>query len=102
MFIVSKDRKSLINAEQVTCIYASTDGCSLKVDFQNGRGCQIGKYNSDGEARIAIGIIADSIKLGNMEVCFMPDDNAIKAKLNLDEQKYHHITGKKTKGHGGS
>lgn len=32
----------------------------------------------------------------------MPEDNLINAKLNLSEYKNHHVTGKKTKGHGGS
>ena len=59
-----------------------------------------GPYNSDQEARKAVEIVADSI--GTMEVCYMPDDDSVKARMNLEEQKYHHITGKKTKGHGGS
>lgn len=100
MFIVSKDRKAVINLEQVATMYIGSDGCSIKADYRSGNGCQLGRYNSDKEARKAIEIVADSI--GKTEVCFMPDDNSIKAKLNLAEQKYHHITGKKTKGHGGS
>ena len=46
-------------------------------------------------------IIANSIDR-NSTLCYMPDDKSIKAKINLEEQKYHHITGKKTKGRGGS
>ncbi len=100
MFIVSKDRKAIINLEQVATMYIGSDGCSIKADYRGGNGCQLGRYNSDKEARKAVEVVADSI--GQAEVCFMPDDNVIKAKLNLEEQKYHHITGKKTKGHGGS
>ena len=36
------------------------------------------------------------------EVCFIPQDNDINAKINIGEIKQHHISGKKTKGHGGS
>ena len=99
MFIVSKDRKAIINLEQVTTMYIGSDSCSIKCDYKN-NGCQLGRYNSDKEAKKAMEIIAESI--GKTDVCFMPDDNTIKAKMNLEEQKYHHITGKKTKGHGGS
>ena len=52
MFIVSKDKKALINLEQVTSIYIGSDGCSVKADYRGGNGCQLGRYNSDKEARI--------------------------------------------------
>lgn len=100
MYIVSKDKKSIINTEQVTSMYVGADGCTIKVDFGNGKGCQIGRYNSEKECQIAIEIIAGNF--GKADVCFMPESNAINAKLNLTEQKQRHISGKKTKGHGGS
>jgi len=100
VFIVSKDKKAIINLEQVATMYIGSDSCSVKADYRSGNGCQLGRYNSDQEARKAVEIVADSI--GTMEVCYMPDDDSVKARMNLEEQKYHHITGKKTKGHGGS
>lgn len=100
MYIVSKDKKSIINTEQITSMYVGADGCTIKADFRNGKGCQIGRYNSEKECQIAIEIIAGSF--GRSDACFMPEDNAINAKISLGGQKYHHATGKKTKGHGGS
>ena len=100
MYIVSKDKKSIINTEQITSIYVGADGCTIKADFGNGKGCQIGRYNYEKECQIAIEIIAGNF--GRSDVCFMPENSAINAKLNLAEQKQHHISGKKTKGHGGS
>lgn len=102
MFIVSKDRKAIINLEQVSTMYIGSDGCSIKADYRSGNGCQLGRYDSARETRIVMEMVADRIGTGKMEICFMPDDSAVKAKLNADGQKYHHITGKKTKGHGGS
>lgn len=99
MYIVSKDKRSIINLEQVTAIYIGSDGCSIKCDYKN-NGCQLGRYNSDKEAKKAIEIIAE--RIGKADICTMPDDNAVKAKMNLEGRNYHHITGKKTKGHGGS
>lgn len=100
MFIVNKDRSAIINTEQITTIYVGADNCTIKADYRNGNGCQLGRYNSETAARIAIGMVADII--GKAEVCFIPDDNSVNAKINLGEQKQHHISGKKTKGHGGS
>lgn len=100
MFIVSKDKNSIINAQQTTSIYIGADGCTLKADFGNGKGCQIGRYNSEKECRTAIEILSENI--GKSEIFLMPQDNAVSAKINIGEQKQHHINGKKTKGHGGS
>ena len=100
MFLVSKDKKAIVNMSQITSIYIGADGCTLKADFENGKGCQIGRYKSEKESQTAIQIISESV--GKNEMFFMPQDDSINAKLNLAEQKTHHITGKKTKGHGGS
>lgn len=100
MFIVSKDRRSVINLSQVAAMYIGSDRCSVKADYKGGNGCQLGRYNSDKEAEKAVEIIAENI--GKTEVCFMPDDSSVKAKMSFGEQKYHHAAGKKTKGHGGS
>ncbi len=100
MYIVSKDKKSIINTAQITSMYVGADSCTIKVDFGNGKGCQIGRYNSEKECQIVLDIIAGNF--GKADVCFMPDESMINAKVNLGEQTYHHITGKKTKGHGGS
>ncbi len=100
MYIVSKDKKSIVNTEQITSMYVGADGCTIKADFGNGKGCQIGRYNSERECQIAIGIIAGSF--GKSDVCLMPESDAINAKLNNGESKPRHINGKKTKGHGGS
>lgn len=100
MYIVSKDKNSIVNMSQITVVYLGADNCTIKADYQNGKGCQLGRYNSEKEAKTAIDIVANS--MSKTEVCFMPEDSAISAKLNLGEQKQHHISGKKTKGHGGS
>lgn len=101
MFLISKDKNSIVNMSQITAVYLGADNCTIKADYQNGKGCQLGRYNSAKEARVAIDIVVSCME--KAEVCFMPDDNAISAKINLEEQKFHHnINGKKTKGHGSS
>lgn len=100
MFIVSKDKNSIVNSDKITSIYVGADGCTIKVDFANGKGSQLARYNSEKSSKIAMEILATNF--GKTEICFMPEDNAINAKLNISEQKNHHIKGKKAKGHGGS
>lgn len=100
MYIVSKDRNSIVNMSQMTALFVGADNCTIKADYHNGKGCQLGRYNSEAAAKTAIEIISNSV--GKSDICFMPDDNAVNAKINLGEQKQHHISGKKTKGHGGS
>ncbi|MCM1172096.1 MAG: hypothetical protein NC393_08200 [Clostridium sp.] len=100
MYLVSKDKNSIINMSQITVVYLGADNCTIKADYQNGKGCQVGRYNSEAEAKTAMDIVANS--MDQVEVCFMPQDSEVNARLNLEEQKQHHISGKKTKGHGGS
>lgn len=97
---MSKDKKSIVNTEQITSMYVGADGCTIKADFGNGKGCQIGRYNSEKECQVAIEIIAGNF--GKSDVCSMPESNAINAKLNFEEQKQRHVSGKKTKRHGSS
>lgn len=100
MFIVNKAKTQIINMDQVTALYVGSDGRSIKVDFGNGRGCQVTQYSTGEEAVEAIGQLAGAI--GKTEVFFFPDDDKVRERLKISEQRYHHITGKKTKGHGGS
>ena len=100
MLIVNKDRNGIINIANITNIYIEADGCTIKADYVNGKGCQIGRYVSEKEAKTAISIAAKNMQKSG--VCMMPDDNEIRAQLALEETKWHHVTGKKVKGHGGS
>jgi len=101
MFIVAKDKKSIINMEQTTSIYIGSDGCTIKADFKNGKGCQIARYDTETHSKIALEMIADSINK-TKEIVTMPEEQTICAKINLKKEKSQHINGKKQKGYGGS
>lgn len=102
MLIVSKDKKAIVNMAAVSSIYMGHDNCSVKVDYQNGKGCQLGRYNSERATQIAMDMLVEKIGIGKTEIFFMPDDKDIDAKLANESNLWHHATGKKTKGHGGS
>lgn len=102
MFIVSKEHNDVYNQSSITNIYIGSDGTSIKVSAgSTTRGGILGKYNSYEEAKKALEIILECIAKNNMEVIYMPQDKEVKDKMQAKEA-YHHITGKKTKGHGGS
>ena len=105
MYIVNKSKTQLLNLEQVTALYigaddVSADDVSIKADFTTGNGCQVARYNSRAEATAAIEMLGRAI--GRSEVFFFPDSKELQAKIQDGKQKVHHISGKKTKGHGGS
>lgn len=42
MFLVSKDKNSIVNMLQMKVVYLGSDNCTIKADYQNGKGCQLG------------------------------------------------------------
>ena len=100
MYIISKDGNSIVNMDHVTSIYIGADSCTVKADFANGKGYQLGRYDSMQECLIAVEIVAE--KLEKMKNSCLPSNSVVSAKLRLAEQKQYHISGKKTKSHGGS
>lgn len=101
MIIVSKDRTSLANMEYIANIYIAGDW-SVKANMNgNVSMIKLGTYTSEKAAEYAFQILMDSIS-GGKEICYMPQDSEVQAANALDEKKYRHIDGRKTKGHGGS
>ena len=99
MYIVNKDKSQIINMDQVTALFIGSDECSIKVNFVTGQGCQVARYSSHNAAAAVIEQIGKS--MNRSETFFLLDDNEVRALLEKEE-KWHHVAGKKTKGHGGS
>lgn len=102
MFIVSKDGMAVINTEQVSAVYISSETPNIRAETVNGKMWNIGRYDSRENAQAALGILAERIRSGKDMAVFVPHDRDIQAIRAQEDQKYHHMTGKKTKGHGGS
>lgn len=99
MIVISKDGKSIINTAHIVVIYIGADGFTIKADYANGKGCQIGRYRTQEATETAMNYLADNIRY---EVCQMPSDEYVSAMIARNEHEQHHVKGKKTKGHGGS
>ncbi len=102
MLIVSKDKRAIINIAAISSIYIGHDGRSIKTNYQNRDGCQLGTYASEKATQIAMEILEKNICIGNSEIYFLPQDTDVDAWIANAGEKWHHATGKKTKGHGGS
>lgn len=104
MLIVNKNRTEAYNTERITNYYIGSDGTSIKVSAGGTtRGGILGKYESFEETKAAMEIMLLKISNNGNRVIYMPDDDYVRQKLRTIENKVcHHITGKKTKGHGGS
>ena len=102
MFIVNKDRNDGYNSEFITNIYTDTGNCTIKVSAGNTtRGGILGKYETIEAMMKAYEMLFATLSIKNDKVIYMPTDAEVEAKIRTKET-HHHITGKKTKGHGGS
>lgn len=97
MLVASRRFDRLINLDNITNI--RTIGNKIQAYFDNGNGTLLEQYKTAELCELAISQIKVSLDLGKtMHV--MSDEEELSRLLSA--QKYRHIDGKKTKGHGGS
>ena len=104
MIIVNKDKTDAYNISHIVNMYIGADGNSVKVCAGNAtRGGILGRYNSYEDAIKAFEILLEGISRNISDVLYMPSDSEVSDKIKIQPRElYHHISGKKTKGHGGS
>ena len=102
MIIISKDRNEAYNWNMAERIYIASNSSEVKIVAGSTRAGNLGKYGSFEKAKKALEIIMNEMILGRKETIYMPDDAMVQARMNENKEYYHHATGKKTKGHGGS
>ncbi len=102
MIIVSKDRTSLINMENTASMYIAAGDVSIKANMANGNSnvMKMGSYLSMAETEKAFQMLLDEMR--TRDICYLPTDEAVKAVMANEKQRNHNISGKKTKGYGGS
>lgn len=102
MIAVSKEKSEAYNLDKAERIYIGFDKPVVKIVIGSTRAGNLGEYGSFEKAKKAFEILMQKASIGRNEVIFMPDDSEVDAKLHENKQIAHHISGKKTKGHGGS
>lgn len=103
MIIICRN-KNIVNLAQVSNIFKGNDGLSIKVNFVNGQGTQLEKYNSVDEADVALEMLGNAI--GKNEKFLMPNEEQIQAfiisKRSAGKEYHNQHKGVKKKRHGGS
>lgn len=104
MWIVSKNRKAVVNSEQLAKIYTGADECCINCEFIDGKGTQLARYNTPEDAKIAFEYFFRAIKQGNTEAVFMPNDKELDALARREDKTMirHAADGKKAVRRGGS
>lgn len=102
MLVVSKEKSETYNLEKAERIYIGFDKPVVKIVTGSTRAGNLGEYDSFEKAKKAFEILMQRASTGRSNVIFMPNDPEVDAKLHEERQRPQHISGKKTKGHGGS
>lgn len=102
MFIESKTADCIVNLNHIGDVYVVENSViALLTVFSGKNTVKLGDYSTSALAREAIKFVADRIRRKE-EVIKMPDEGDLSTMISRRENIYHHATGKKTKGHGGS
>lgn len=96
--ILNKKEGKIINLDNFTYIRAAENG-NIQIDFVGCNGTKIATYSDYFTAVKALQYITDNI---NRSVITLPDEETLNNMYKVERQHYHHMDGRKTKGHGGS
>ena len=103
MFLYNKQKGYVVNVDEIRDIFQGRDQGTVAASLRSGYITKIATYDSDAEAKKAIEILVGQMATSRRSVLVMPEPEAVREKLrNEPTEKMNHITGKKTKGHGGS
>ena len=100
MFIVNKSKDMIINTDHMIDVYADRN-CIIVALSGLSKTLRIADYKSETETSCAMSYLVSRLSSDN-KVIYMLDDDQIKGILSGNNRSWHHATGKKTKGHGGS
>lgn len=98
MIIFNKAEGKLINLDKMTYIRV-TDSGTLQIDFEGNTGTKMATYTNYSTAIKALQYITNNL---NKDSITLPDEETLNNMYKTERQNYHHIDGRKTKGHGGS
>lgn len=101
MWILSKDKRCMVNSDTVDSIYIVTTGIRVRFARAN-KDLTIGEYENSQIARFVLSSLHDAMRLG--KGFKMPDDEYAKALFSVvnTTEKERAANGKKTVRRGGS
>lgn len=84
-------------------VFIGQEGSFVLLGLVSGQISKFKEYNSEQEAGEAIAMLEEAIRLGKSELFEMPESDVVKSHIQrIPLENAHHISGKKTKRHGGS
>ena len=103
--IISQNKKLAVDSNQVQKYFV----CSSQFEGYMFSACiagdkkpdLLGEYKSELEAKKAMETIIRAVASGE-KIVLVPNEDTVQATLHGHTEVWHHATGKKTKGHGGS
>lgn len=102
MWIFCEKGGKLINTENVFCIYTTSDKKSLGAKAANGTTETLIRFDTEEQATAALRDFWSSIRAGIDFFTFKEKTTTPEEETPTQKIHWHHATGKKTKGHGGS
>lgn len=102
MYVLSKKRSEIVKIDISGRIFVR--GNSVCCGGADEKPLYLGDYESEEQARMALRLLFESLKNQRSTVFEMPLERDVKARVAnlIPDLERHHVTGKKTKGHGGS
>lgn len=102
MYVLNKNRTAIVKIDISGRIFVRDNAvCYGRTDEKPS---YLGEYESWEQAKMALKILFDTLKNPRSNAVEMPLEGDVRARVaNITpEAERHHLTGKKTKGHGGS
>lgn len=98
--VLSKNKDCITFIDNATRVFIGADKVTIKISSVDGSGSQLACYYTPEITLFAFKKFYESI--GKVNIFKFPSDEEIKKELLETEEHWHHATGKKTKGYGGS
>lgn len=102
MFIFNKQTGKMLNLDKAVDIFPGRNAGTVTIGLDKGATTVFANYESEQEAKEMIAMLAEYMETAKREVFVTPEIEEVKARIANRRENWHHATGKKTKGYGGS
>lgn len=102
MYIYNKQTGKMLNLDKAVDIFPGRNEGTVTIGLDKGGSTVFANYDSEQEAKEMISMLAEYMETAKREVFTVPGSEEVKARIVNRRENWHHATGKKTKGHGGS
>ena len=103
MFIMCKDKDSIVNLDGAPCIFIGSDYVTIKAIGTDGKSYSLGRYSGSPDAIIAFEALCRQLRNPSSNIIEVMTDDDVKAALSRKRtERERAANGKKTVRRGGS